>query len=135
MKSIYSIADTTRKWAENYAKSNGFDSNLCGLCAISSAKLFTSLKKEGYSPEIRLHDGSTSHVFVVVNDHIVDITASQFGMKSIEIVHECEVGVYDYNSDDSKYYWYHTDVLTSVKNLIKFQRKYGWPPSQIALSC
>ena len=51
------------------------DMDLSGMCAIASAKLWNDLSSIGIKSEIHYGD---SHVFLVLNGLIVDVTATQF---------------------------------------------------------
>lgn len=125
MKSINHIAEKCREWADQYAHRNHLASNLTGLCAIASAKLFTELVTEGYHPALCLHSSyETAHCFVLLDDYIIDITATQFGDDTISILHEKEA-IAAYYSD---YLLFH-----SVKSFRSYQLKNGWPTIQVAL--
>ena len=93
MDKIIQIAEENRKWAEsvaNYFLSQSkdrwfFSSNLCGMCAIASLRLFRELRAAGYEAQIAYTLG---HVFVVYDNLIIDITATQFGYDRVFI---CEL--------------------------------------------
>ena len=77
MKTIKQIAKEVRVWGELLERNGICFENLRGLCAICSVELFTRLQKEGYKP---LFCFNTCHAFVVVDNKIVDVTASQFSL-------------------------------------------------------
>lgn len=125
---IKKIAEQVRKWTENKAdKANYNPDSLCGWCAIASAELFTRLQSAGITAEIHINSG---HTFVIADDYIVDITATQFTEfenKPVVILHLKEV--------DEEENWYYTDtkIFKSVKKLHAYQVKEKWPAKQRAL--
>lgn len=57
--------------------------DVSGWCATSAFHLFLTLKKHGFHSRIILVDAyEGSHVFNELNGYILDVTASQFFMKS-----------------------------------------------------
>lgn len=125
------IAADTRLWAEDYAaeRRGEYDLDLCGLCAIASAELYRKLKVAGITSEIHMwaEENGDSHVFIVVDDHVIDVTATQFREFSNEpvvVMHKREAEAFPFYRTD---HVYHSD-----KTLVRSQRKQGWPASQIA---
>jgi len=114
-------AEKTRKWAEAYGKENGFDRDLCGMCAIAAAHLFCSLKRDGYSPI--LVNANEEHIFVHVGHFLIDTTATQFGRyKKVEIRRHKQV---------KQFFWTHDlKFMNSVAVLKKIQKKADWPMEQ-----
>jgi len=123
------ICRKAREWAEKYAREKtDFDRDLCGLCAIASAKLHVMLKRAKYETTIVYGDG---HVFLLWEDHVVDITATQFGRRKIFIIpyqklhkeHKdygyCDVGP-----------WSIMNRFKKLKGLWSFQQRHGWPKEQ-----
>jgi anti-sigma regulatory factor (Ser/Thr protein kinase) len=127
MDKIKDIAKATRIWAEDYAHTHNMAADLCGMCAIASAELFTNLIFAGFKPEIRISNSfSGNHVYCVVDDHVVDVTATQFHPfeeETVVILHECEAAAYNFYVDDIHY-------IESIKALVKYQKKYDWPKKQ-----
>ena len=126
---LYLIAASCRTWAEEFAnEAELFSSDLNGLCGIASAKVFLELKAKGYKPVIHLHAGDDcAHCFVVVEDYIVDVTATQFwGHKDVKVVvlHEKEAVEFEYYTTSK--------TFTTVKALRKHQESTQWPSEQIA---
>jgi len=124
---VLPIAKRVRKWAEEKAsRANYNPHNLCGWCAIAAAQLFRELRREDISAELHYVSG---HCFTVVDDHIVDVTATQFvdfEKKEVNIVHTKEA---------EQYWYYQTEkVFTSVDKLRKHQLDSKWPRNQIALT-
>jgi hypothetical protein len=120
----------TREWAEQYAKRYYFASDLCGLCARASAKLFRMLT-EAEVGDIVLVETTTelrgSHCFVLYQDrYILDVTATQFG-------YEDDIMIIDtWKLDGVPYHWVIENKFDNVKGLRKFQKTTGWPDSQVA---
>lgn len=75
VKVVKPIAEKVRFWAEDLWRETGAG-DLCGCCAIASAKLFNELKAAGLNPILHYAD---SHVHVRIEDKIIDVTATQFG--------------------------------------------------------
>jgi len=122
---ISAIAQGVRYWAE--AKSNRDD--LSGWCAKCSAELHRRLEKEGIYAEIHLCDTEWgSHVYLVVEDHIVDVTATQFSSfyPDVMIRHQREM--------DGEEFFTTTETFKSVDKLRELQKKNKWPSYQIAYS-
>jgi len=119
------VAKEVRSWAESLANKKPFayESDLCGLCAIASAKLHKELKKQKIASEIHIGYG---HVFLVVENHIVDVTATQFGLKE-KVVIKPNVGI-------EESHWKGLYIFKSARSLRMAQKRDGWPREQIALS-
>ncbi len=128
---VHSIALEVRSWVEAAATAAGESEYtvLNGWCAIASCELHKRLVKSGIG-QAELHlaqDGSSCHIFVMVDDHIVDVTATQFRefrYDAVVICHHREI----------EHHWYYTTskIFTSGKDLRKDQLRTGWPSSQIA---
>lgn len=129
---VHTIAEGVRHWAEELARKRGHseDYDLNGFCAIASAELLKRLKKEEISAEIHLATSwQGSHAYVVVEDHIVDVTATQFSEmrdESVVIRHEKELC----------HLWYYigSHVFTDTKKLRNAQIEWEWPQEQIAFA-
>lgn len=130
---VHSIAQDVRLWAEGRAQSdeNSYAS-LVGYCAIASAKLFSELQKKGFDPEIHIWVHGLlpdAHVFIILEDHVVDITATQFRdfeQETVVIMHVKEAEAFKH--------WHSILSFDSVKELIAYQKKTRWPRDQIAYS-
>ena len=121
---VLPIAKRVREWTEKKAERAHYNAhNLCGWCAISAAQLFRELRRENIPAELHYVSG---HCFVVVDDHVVDVTATQF-MKfeqiEINIMHHKEAGDY----------WYYQSEKTfdSPTKLRDHQIKNNWPKREI----
>lgn len=87
--SIKKIAEVTRKELEDFTRPR-FPSDWCGACAICSWQLTRVLKKFGYNAEFVVgefieYNYPADHAFVIVDNKIIDITATQFGLQKIVI--------------------------------------------------
>lgn len=126
---IKSIARAVRSWAEEKDNRRKYPTmNLNGWCAIASAELSRRLAADGYHHEIMLSECEDGcHVFVVVDDYIVDVTATQFGPF-------IDVPVVFQHHKELQQYWFYQPVrwFESAEVLRKYQRREGWPRDQIA---
>jgi len=131
MKQIKNIAISVRDWAETYAQENNkFPSDLEGMCAICSVKIFNQLKEFGYSPVLCMsyytesqRDGA--HVFIIVNGLLVDVTATQFSLKHQKVI------VREKLKKEDEWYWSKFHKFRTSNGLIKKQHKDGWSMHQI----
>jgi hypothetical protein len=82
-KKIINLAKQTRSWALNIAEQSdrndpkGWDLNLTNMCVMCSAYLAYNLYKNGYS-DVEIVD-SGIHTFVMLENIVIDVTATQFG--------------------------------------------------------
>lgn len=126
--SVIRIAKEVHQWALDEASTD--EDCLAGWCAIASAKLFTKLQAASVAAELRMWtcpDTLNSHVFVVVEEHIVDVTASQF----IEFAYQPVVVMPESESFAFQFYQ-HSDVFRSVDELRHHQIMTRWPKKQVA---
>lgn len=121
---INKLGREVRRWALN----QGAHPSLGEWCAICSGELAKRLEEHGIKPEVRISvDGdNNAHVFLALDDHIIDITATQFVEyrdRPVVIMHEREATE-----------WYHeaVDFVPHYKMLKKYQKKNGWVKEQIA---
>jgi hypothetical protein len=121
---VYAIAKKVRSWTQQKADRANYNAhNLCGWCAISSAELHTQLSQENINSELHYVGG---HCFVVVDDYIVDVTATQFANfedKEINIIHLKEA--------DEFWYYQTSSVFSDAKALQRHQIKQKWPKRQL----
>jgi hypothetical protein len=138
-KLIRKIAREVRLWAEKIQQNDPEDiypKDLCGLCAIATAKLHMQLKKNKIKSTIVYGD---HHVFLVVDDFVVDVTATQFPntlrgfgffrAPKILIVSWKKLQVSKRRGEISP--WTDTVRFNSVNKLAKWQRKEDWPEEQL----
>ena len=97
-----------------------------GYCAIASADLHQRLKDADCYAQIAMSNGYLgSHVFVLFDDHIIDITADQFSeFRERPLVFEHQRLLADSQ-------WHSIDeIFDTVAALKRYQRKTGWPAHQ-----
>jgi hypothetical protein len=83
---LYSFAYEVRTWAEGLNNKYGlWSDDLRGACSICSWELFKTFRRNKISCRLA---STRSHRFVIVNQHIVDITATQFShnYNDVEII-------------------------------------------------
>jgi hypothetical protein len=127
---VYDIALAVRAEVEVLAHHRGDDrEDLNGWCAIASGKLHNRLVKEGID-RAEIHMASDNqgscHVFLMVDDHVLDITATQFQHflnEAVLIRHHREV--------DHHWYYESSQMFRTAKELRKNQLKTGWTKKQI----
>lgn len=125
---VEAIATDVRYWAEG--KCGYSHTNLMGWCARASAQLFKQLEKDGIAAEIHAWTcplSGCAHVFVVVDDHVVDVTATQFmdfENTPVVIMHYKEAQAHDFYQGQN--------VFNSVKKLRSWQKENRWPAHQMA---
>ena len=121
---VLPIAKRVRTWTEKKAERAHYNAhNLCGWCAISAAQLFRELRREGIDAELHYVSG---HCFVSVDDHIVDVTATQFTkfeQIEINIMHHKEAGDY--------WYYQTEETFDNPTKLRDHQIKNRWPKREI----
>lgn len=131
VKFAESVAYDVRSWAEDKAYDRGdrhYD--LCGWCAIASAELNRRLSRHEISSLIQVAETDEySHAFLLVDDHIIDVTATQFGdfpNQQVVVMHHREAEMYEY--------YFPRYSFDSAKQLRKWQIANGWPSNQVAFS-
>jgi len=129
---VTAIALGTRAWSQEKAERTRYNpDDLQGWCAISAAELHKRLISEGIDADIHMwqSEWGECHCFCVVDDYVVDVTATQFGQfrnQELVIMHYKEAEVFEmYNS---------TMSFGCGKDLRRFQKKQGWPSYQIAFA-
>lgn len=126
-KKMRSVVEGVRKWAEEYARVNRhYSTGLCGLCAITSAKVWEKLKKRGANPMLclSLRDFS-GHIFVECDDYVIDVTATQFGFGKV-VVRKIKTA----QKVDQ---WVTAWRWKTIAGLKARQKKDNWPSSQRVL--
>ena len=127
-KKVITIARNARAWAEQKAHELNQAYNVPALscwCAIASGKLHTDLIAADIPAVIGLSESEGAHAYVVVDDHVVDITATQFGIKEKVFVRHLK--------EADRYWWYKEPMFfNSSSDLRKYQQHRRWPRSQIA---
>lgn len=130
---VVSLARAARAWAEERSDAaESYSEDLCGWCAIASAQLHREFVRQDIPAEIHMWEENPGgrgwcHVFLVVEDHIVDVTATQFSEFADE-----SVVILPYNSAKKHYFYKTTKTFVSANALRKHQRVSGWPQHQTA---
>ena len=123
------MALQVRGWAEDEElKGDRNRPDLNGYCAVASGEFSRRLAREKIPHEIHMSVGDYGcHVFVVIDDLIYDVTASQFPEYRnhklvIKHIREAEVN------------WYHQadEIFKSADELRAHQKRRKWTPWQIA---
>lgn len=122
------IASSVRKWAEKYAEKEDMPDDLTGMCGIASAELSRRLTEANIPHEIHLFNDFGCHVFIAVDDHVLDVTATQFHeFKHTKIVFR------HYKEAEQYYYYQPSEIFANAEALRKHQLKTNWPMHQTAL--
>lgn len=115
---ILEIAEEVRVWGEILEANDICFENLRGLCAICSVELFVRLQERGFKPLFCLN---SMHAFIIVDDHIVDVTATQFRYfdnKKILILHR-EDSTHTAHDIDSE--------CDNIDDIIETLDEVNWP--------
>lgn len=128
LRLVEKVAHDVRNWAEKKA---GEGDDLCGFCAIASAELHRRLKKLGIETELHLWDDSdySCHVFLVVDDYVVDVTATQFwefNNRRVVVLPKKAAEAYEFYNTSA--------VFKEPPALKRWQKKTGWPEDQMVLA-
>jgi hypothetical protein len=127
---VKDIANDVRDWCEWQAEDVDYNvETLEGWCAIASAELHTRLLHASINADLHMWESGDGpcHCFVVVDDYVVDVTATQFKEfhnRPILIMHYKEAEVYEYYRS--------THTFGRAKDLRRYQKREGWPKYQIA---
>ena len=126
---VQSIALEVRAWTEAAAAQKGeIRTDLNGWCAIASGELHKRLVKAKVRAELHMAlDEIGCHVYVVVEDHVVDVTATQFR----EFKHD-PVVIKHHKEIEHIWFYQSGEVFHSAKDLRKYQLREGWPNDQVA---
>ena len=125
LDNVHAVAKATRKWADKNKHKNDFPDDLCGMCAIASAKLHDDLREKGITDaEIAYNEG---HCFVLWKGLVFDVTATQFGKKQKVFVAPFE------DVKEERWYKIERTFVTSTA-LRKHQVKEKWPLEQLRLN-
>ena len=126
---LRTCARTVRQWIEdhdNLQRHPTVDMN--GYCAIASAELWREFHKYGIEAKIHIWESECgSHVYLTVEDYVVDVTATQFSEfhnQPIVILHQKEAEAFDYYNPSVSF---NTD-----RELVKYQKKTQWHREQQA---
>lgn len=130
-KKIRECAKQAREWAEEVTGPEGpykyIDESMCGLCAIASVYLGYLLKKAGYQPIYALR--VSNHCFIVCEGFVIDVTATQFNRKPIEILPVLEAR--KHCDRWGSVIWSIDESFTSPHYLVRRLKKDNWPEEQV----
>lgn len=117
-----------RSWVEANLVGR-FGSDLCGACAWASTYILYRLLREGVKAHVAISKiPGGQHAFVVTEDFIVDVTATQFSDKKTFVPEVVIVS----RKKEPEYYW--ENVITRIKTpngVVRFTKKPRWPDDQI----
>lgn len=138
---ITKVATKVRKWCVrvNNACAEGtsnlliehFPRDLCGMCAIATGKLLTELHKAGIKRAVA--HSTHSHCYVMVDDTIVDVTATQFSQEEVLVITKSALRQRIRNGD-VRNWWKVGTRHTTAASLRKHQQRVGWIDEQICLA-
>ena len=127
---VVSIAIGVRNWTQGLADETLYHpGDLLGWCAIASGELHKRLKSFGIKSTICMSesDAHGHHCFVMVEDYVVDVTATQFDeymTVPILIMHSKEAEVNDFHVPIKEF--------GTGKALRQHQLRDKWPSKQLA---
>ena len=114
-------ARSARRWAMRHRQKFNCDDDLAGMCAIASGYLHRMLNKAGIESFLCINH---EHCFVLANGYIVDVTASQYGLKPV-----CILEVEKANQE----FWFVEQKFKSTPELFEHQLDEWWPFDQMVL--
>jgi len=130
-ETILFIANTVRRRFDH----GDMDAPLYTLCAVVSAELSEALTKASIAHHIAYVDSTYGgHVYIRIEDKILDLTAKQFDMSLPSIVYAPvselpKATFWSEKCDEEKIRFSYK--FNSAKDLIKHQKMWHWPGSQI----
>jgi hypothetical protein len=133
---VKDLAEQVRRWAEDYVKKDVICGLPClsGMCAKSAARLNKLLTKHEIDAKLCLAatprpygKGSTCHVFNMINNTIVDVTATQFNTNEDDVV------IKPFKEGASPWYWQTATVFNNPDELRTSQVNLRWPEYQTAM--
>lgn len=126
---VLDVAHRVRKWVEHKDSRLVVPTkNMCGWCAITAGKMYVELDKVGIPSYLATsHSEWGSHVFNIVDEYILDVTATQypeFRNTKVVLLHEREAAVYEFYDVD--------ETFECNKQLRIHQKMTNWPSSELA---
>ncbi|MDO9141798.1 MAG: hypothetical protein Q7U38_15875 [Methylobacter sp.] len=118
---LLETARPARRWAMRHRIRFNCGDDLAGMCAIASGYLHRLFNKVGIESFLCVNH---EHCFVLANGYIVDITATQYGLKPVTIV-EVEKAYQEF--------WVIEKKFKTPENLFGHQFDEGWPFDQMVL--
>jgi hypothetical protein len=130
-----SIARKNRAWLKRHAGRKGsypsvYPKDLACGCAIVSVRLLKSLKLKGFKDVSIV--GNSSHCFLILEDHVLDVTATQFSpfedtpvlfMKMEDLQELCK-------SNRKNFWWEIETQVTTPREFLKWQKQVRWAEDQ-----
>lgn len=135
-RKVLAQAKRVRRYVESLAKDEHVRQSLLGYCAIASAELFRQLKKVGVD-DVQLamwidDYGMTAHVFLLWQQYVVDITATQFARDGRDIK---DVEIRPLNEAMNMLEeWQPLHVFEDPIDLRRNQMEEDWPEEQLAFA-
>lgn len=127
---VKTVAEEVRHWVEKKDAALKWPTrDMNGWCAIASGQLARRLAMEGVQAMLHLQQSDFGcHVYCVVDDYVVDVTATQFGkaFKKVVIMHHREAEAYEH--------WQSCDMFADADELRAHQKRTKWPTSQTAFA-
>jgi hypothetical protein len=127
---VQAVALRVRKWAELQSIESRMPANLEGMCARASAELFRRLSAVGVRAELHAYEDGygAAHVYTVVEDIVLDVTATQFSK-----LRKHPVFTMHLREAEAMYPWYVScEVFHTITDLVKWQKKTEFPANQVA---
>lgn len=128
---ILRTAMKVRRWAEAVAEGSYMEGDLNGMCAKASAELWRQLNILGITAQICVwichEDKESTHVFLTVEDHVLDVTATQFrALRKVRVYFEHE-------KEAECHRFYRVDhCFDTDEELVNWQIDVGFVEDQIA---
>jgi hypothetical protein len=118
-----------RSWIEKNLDKQNFSRGYCGACAWAATYVLCRLHQEGVSAHVAISKiPGGQHAFVVTDNYIVDVTATQF---ADSVTYYPEVVVYP-RRKRHEYFW--RDVMARLhtpEDVVTFCKDPAWPREQI----
>lgn len=108
---VAQAAEQARQWTEAKYKVYDCDDDMCGMCGVSTMYLSRLLKQENIHHNLCVAD-DRRHCFVVCEQLIVDVTATQFSEDRVVIV-----SAKDTDRDINRWYWKASHTFSSEQEL------------------
>lgn len=128
-KFLESMAKQVRGWVEDEDLKRQYPRpGLNGFCAIASAELSRRLMHEGIPHEIHMSSSEDgSHVYVVIDDVVYDVTATQFPQYK-------DTKVLIKHTREAEVNWFHQveEIFRNAEELRNYQIRARWPKDQTA---
>jgi len=135
---IRAMAAEAQEWAVAYAKEHNMDADtLAGVCAVASTALSLRLTKKGIKNQLVLNRTRyNSHVFVLVDGLIVDITPRQADPSMPAIIISTPYDLRRQTSRRIMGWWFGSWQLFDDPTTLKKQQEAElWPPEQLFPTC